>query len=91
VTLRCQAQCHVCPAHPIEVFLPISVIDAVTPELAKFGDEILSRRIFDWVTDAERNLPYLRGDGRNAFGRRTSELVASNGWRSLQNFGIENG
>jgi len=73
------------------VFLPKSVIESITPELANFGDEILSKRIFDWVTDAERNVPYVRGGGRDAFGRRTSELVVSEGWRKLQNFGIENG
>jgi hypothetical protein len=75
----------------LQVFLPSSVIESVTPDLAKFGDEILSRQIFDWVTDAERNVPYVRGGGRDAFGRRTSELVVSEGWRQLQNFGIENG
>jgi hypothetical protein len=73
------------------VFLPKSVIESITPELANFGDEILSKRIFDWVTDAERNVPYVRGGGRDAFGRRTSELVVSEGWRKLQNFGIESG
>lgn len=73
------------------VFLPTSVIASITPELAEFGDEILSKRIFDWVTDAERNLPYLRGGGRDAFGRRTSELVVSEGWRNLQDFSIKNG
>jgi hypothetical protein len=73
------------------VFLPKSVIESITPELANFGDEILSKRIFDWVTDAERNVPYVRGGGRDAFGRRTSELVVSEGWRQLQNFGIANG
>ena len=73
------------------MFLPKAVRDSVSPELAKFGDEILSKRIFNWVTDAERNVPYLRGSGRDAFGRRTSELVVSEGWRELQNFGIENG
>jgi hypothetical protein len=76
---------------PPTVFLPKSVIESITPELANFGDEILSKRIFGWVTDAERNVPYVRGGGRDAFGRRTSELVVSEGWRQLQNFGIENG
>jgi hypothetical protein len=73
------------------VFLPKSVIESVTPDLVKFGDEVLSKRILNWVTDAERNIPYVRGGGRDAFGRKTSELVVSEGWRELQNFGIENG
>ncbi|KAN0110611.1 acyl-CoA dehydrogenase/oxidase C-terminal [Hyaloscypha variabilis] len=75
----------------MNLFLPSSVIESIIPDLAKFGDEILSKQIFDWVTDAERNVPYVRGGGRDAFGRRTSELVVSEGWRQLQNFGIENG
>jgi hypothetical protein len=73
------------------VFLPRSIIDDVSPELERFGQEVLSKRIFDWVTDAEKNVPYLRGGGRDAFGRKTSELVVGEGWRKLQEFGIENG
>jgi len=80
-----------CSLTLLKVFLPHSVIESITPELAKFGDDILSKQIFDWVTDAERNVPYLRGGGRDAFGRRTSELVVSGGWKQLQRFGIENG
>lgn len=74
-----------------KVFLPKSIVNAVTPDLAQFGEEVLSKRILDWVTDAERNEPYVRGGGRDAFGRRTSELVVSEGWKNLQNFGIEHG
>lgn len=74
-----------------EVFLPSSVAASITPELSRFGDEVLSKRILDWVTDAERNVPYVRGGGRDAFGKRTSELVVSEGWKNLQSFGIENG
>ncbi len=73
------------------VFLPQEVSDVVTSDLSSFGQEVLSKRIFDWVTDAERNVPYLKGSGRDAFGRRTSDLVVSEGWRELQKFGIEQG
>lgn len=73
------------------MFLPKSAITSLTLDLANFGEEVLSKRIFEWVTDAERNVPYLKGGGRDAFGRRTSELVASEGWKNLQNFGIKNG
>lgn len=75
----------------IEVFLSRSLVVSISPELAKFGDEIISKQVLDWATDAERNVPYLRGGGRDAFGRRTSELVVSEGWRKLQDFGIESG
>lgn len=63
----------------------------MTPELSAFGQEVLSKQILDWVTDAERNVPYLKGGGRDAFGKRTSELVVTEGWKRLQDFGIQNG
>ncbi|KAE8443599.1 hypothetical protein EG329_001532 [Mollisiaceae sp. DMI_Dod_QoI] len=75
----------------LKVFLPQEVSDVVASDLSSFGQEVLSKRIFDWVTDAERNVPYLKGSGRDAFGRRTSDLVVSEGWRELQKFGIEQG
>lgn len=73
------------------VFLPRDIRDAIKPDLSNLGKEVLSKRVLDWVTDAERNVPYLKGGGRDAFGRRTSELIVTEGWRELQRFGIENG
>ncbi|KAK3944103.1 hypothetical protein QBC46DRAFT_280412 [Diplogelasinospora grovesii] len=77
------------------VFLPPSILSSVSPGLRKFGEEVLDQQIFDWVTDAERNLPYLRGNGRDAFGRPLkstgSELVTTEGWRKLQECGFRNG
>ena len=65
--------------------------EQVTPELAQLGDQVLSAQIFDWVTDSEKNLPSLRGSGRDAFGKPKSELVLSEGWRKLQEFGFAAG
>lgn len=73
------------------VFLPSSIFQAVEPDLSKLGEDVLSDAIFDYITDAERNLPYLRGNGRDAFGKPRSELVVTEGWRKLQDFGIEKG
>ncbi|KAK1835458.1 putative acyl-CoA dehydrogenase AidB [Podospora conica] len=75
----------------IKLFLPPSILDEVSPEISKLADEVLSPQIFDWVTDAERNLPYLRGSGRDAFGRPKSDLVVTEGWRKLQEFGLKKG
>ncbi|KAH9207051.1 hypothetical protein DL95DRAFT_528095 [Leptodontidium sp. 2 PMI_412] len=75
----------------LKFFLPQPILDSVTPELSAFGQEVLSKQILDWVTDAERNVPYLKGGGRDAFGKRTSELVVTEGWKRLQDFGIQNG
>lgn len=56
------------------------------------GDKVLSSTIFDAVTDSEKNVPYLRGSGRDAFGNPTSNsLIVSQGWTHLQNFGIQHG
>jgi alkylation response protein AidB-like acyl-CoA dehydrogenase len=63
----------------------------VQPDLARFGDQVLAPAIFDWITDAEKNLPYIRGSGRDAFGKPKSELVVTEGWKKLQDFGITNG
>jgi hypothetical protein len=63
----------------------------VEPEIALLGEEVLQDQIFEWITDSERNTPYLKGCGRDAFGRPTSELVTGEGWRKLQEFGVQKG
>lgn len=74
------------------MFLPSSVKTAVEPELQALGDKVLSTEIFDSISDAERNLPHLRGSGRDAFGQpRSDSLVVTEGWTNLQKFGIQNG
>jgi hypothetical protein len=73
------------------VFVPQALLDKVSAEISQLADEVLSPQIFDWVTDAERNLPYLRGSGRDAFGRPRSDLVVTEGWRKLQEFGLKKG
>ncbi|CAK7267363.1 hypothetical protein SEPCBS119000_002510 [Sporothrix epigloea] len=71
--------------------IPKDLRRQVEPELAQLGEDVLAPHIFELVTDAERNLPYLRGNGRNALGRPGSELVTGEGWRGLQAFGMERG
>ncbi|KZL68586.1 acyl- dehydrogenase [Colletotrichum incanum] len=75
----------------LRLFLPKHVIERVDVELAQFGEDVLSDQVFSWVTDSEKNKPYLKGNGRDAFGRPTSELIVGEGWRGLQDFGIRNG
>ncbi|KAM7184742.1 Acyl-CoA dehydrogenase/oxidase, N-terminal and middle domain containing protein [Rhypophila sp. PSN 637] len=74
-----------------KLFVPASILDKVGPEIEQLGQEVLSQQIFDWITDAEKNQPYLRGSGRDAFGRPKSELVVTEGWRKLQDFGLARG
>ena len=42
------------------VYLPAEVQGAINPDLAAFGDKVLSKQVLDWVADAEKNTPYLR-------------------------------
>ena len=74
-----------------QVFLPVNVLNAIKPDLSDFGQQVLSKQTLDWVIDAEKNAPYLKGSGRDAFGKRTSELVVGEGWRKLQEYGISQG
>lgn len=76
----------------LRLFLPSSFQTAIEPELQALGDKVLSNEIFDSISDAERNLPHLRGSGRDAFGQpRSDSLVVTEGWTNLQKFGIQNG
>ncbi|KAK1760536.1 hypothetical protein QBC47DRAFT_367412 [Echria macrotheca] len=75
----------------VKLFLPHSLLEAVGPEIAELGEQVLSQEIFDWITDSEKNQPYLRGSGRDAFGKPKSELVVGEGWRKLQEFGFKKG
>ncbi|KAL6796260.1 very-long-chain acyl-CoA dehydrogenase [Trichoderma sp. SZMC 28013] len=74
-----------------KLFLPAELREQIEPEVAKLGQEVLADRIFAWITDAERNKPYLKGSGRNAFGQWQGKLVMTEGWRQLQEFGFAKG
>ncbi|KAI0403988.1 very-long-chain acyl-CoA dehydrogenase [Xylaria palmicola] len=75
-----------------KLFLPADIARTVAPEITRLGDEVLQQHMFDWVTDAEKNQPYISGGGRNAFGQPVStKLVVAEGWRKLQHFSVEKG
>ncbi|KAI0117851.1 very-long-chain acyl-CoA dehydrogenase [Nemania sp. FL0031] len=75
-----------------KLFLPTDIARTVAPEITRLGDEVLQQHVFDWVTDAEKNQPYITGGGRNAFGQLVStKLVVTEGWRKLQDFSIGKG
>jgi hypothetical protein len=74
-----------------KVFLPFSIITEVEAEVAALGRDVLADEVFDWITDAEHNKPYIKGSGRDAFGRLQTELVTGEGWRELQKFGLSRG
>ncbi|KAF5656839.1 acyl dehydrogenase [Fusarium heterosporum] len=74
-----------------QLFLPQHIIHQVQEEVAALGDDVLSDQVFAWITDAERNKPYLKGSGRDAFGQWRGHLVTGEGWRRLQDFGQSRG
>ena len=73
------------------MFLPKEIEDAVSPDLERFGADVLSDKVMNWVSDAERNPPYLRGSGYDSWGNRTDDLLTGEGWRSLQDMGFREG
>ncbi|RGP65601.1 acyl- dehydrogenase [Fusarium sporotrichioides] len=74
-----------------KLFLPKHIVRQVEAEVAALGDDVLSDEVFAWITDAERNKPYLKGSGRGVFGQWKGDLVTGEGWRGLQNFGLSRG
>lgn len=75
------------------LFVPPAVLSKVSPELHTLGAEVLTPRILAHVTNAEKNPPYIDGDGFNSFGvpKDSAALVTSPGWQALQDFGLANG
>lgn len=43
------------------VFLPKNVAEDNAEDLSRFGTEVISQKVFNLVSDAERNIPYVRG------------------------------
>jgi len=73
------------------VFCPEDIASRAGHDIVALGDEALSNQVFTWISDAERNQPFLKGGGRDAFGKFRGELVVSEGWRKLQELGIKKG
>lgn len=71
------------------VYLPSEIQQEIYPDLNRFGDVVLSKKVLGWVADSEKNLPYLKT--WDTFGKRRDELITSEGWRNLQDLGIEEG
>lgn len=73
------------------VFVPSTLIPSLSQELSQLAAIIVSKQVIDWIANAETQLPYLKGSGYDAFGSPNDPLVTSEGWRRLQDLGIEQG
>jgi hypothetical protein len=43
------------------VFLPQKIVQDTSRDLSRFGDEVISKKVLNWTSDAEKNVPYVRG------------------------------
>ena len=71
------------------MFLSDAARSSVQNDLSGFGTTVLNQRILSWVADAETHPPRL--EAWDVWGKRQDQLVASEGWRNLQDLGISEG
>lgn len=62
---------------------------SIATDLAQCGASVLEPKVLRWTADAEAHPPILHP--WNIWGKRTDDLVTSEGWRALQAKGIEEG
>ncbi|KAJ3340981.1 hypothetical protein HDU93_005845 [Gonapodya sp. JEL0774] len=61
----------------------------VESDLRRFGDEVVSGKMLEWVRDAEENPPRLKQF--DAWGRRIDQLITSEGWRNMRTVAAKEG
>ena len=61
------------------------------PDLARLAEEASSEQVMAWISNAEKQQPYVKN--HNAWGARydVDKLVTSEGWKSLRRWGAQNG
>ena len=72
-----------------KAYVPESVKSSISNDLSIFGEVVLSPKILRWAADAESHPPEVHT--QNSWGHKTNDLVTSEGWRRLQDFGISEG
>lgn len=72
-------------------YLPTDLLEKILPRLAKFGEEAVSARVNELISNAERDQPYIKT--RNLWGEKYphDRLVTSEGWKGIGRWGISNG
>ena len=72
-------------------YLPGSVLQKLTPSLRRFGSEAVSPETYAWISNAERQQPYVKQ--YNIWGQRypVDRLVTSHGWKEVGKWGIRRG
>ena len=72
-------------------YLPGNLLHKIKPRLETFGEEAISDRTNELISNAEREQPYVKS--RNVWGEKYpyDKLVTSEGWKQLGRWGIRNG
>ena len=71
------------------VYLPHEVQSSITTDLSQCGASVLKPEVLRWTADGEACPPTLHS--WDVWGKRSDELVTSQGWRTLQEQGIKEG
>lgn len=70
-------------------FVPKEILQDAQIELENLGEKVIDRQVFEWIEDAENNLPYIVS--QDLFGHQQNRLVTSQGWKNLKALGIREG
>lgn len=75
----------------ISLHIPSPLPPSLSDDLSRFSNKVLSKPVLSHIADSERNLPYLKP--LTTFGEENKQdpLVTSEGWRALQDIGIQEG
>lgn len=73
----------------LDLFLPADTRASLDGQLTTLGATVLSPQVLFWLRDAENHHPTLVL--RDSFGAPRNELITSEGWRQLQDFGLREG
>lgn len=75
----------------LDWYLPPEVLSEIWPRLKRFGEEAVSPQVNEWISNAEREHPYVKT--RNVWGGNYAydRLATSYGWRELGKWGAKNG
>ena len=73
----------------LSLFTAPAVLNQATPSLTSLATRVLSPKILRHMASAEHDPPHVQHF--DTFGRRVDNLITSEGWRGLQEFGIAEG
>ncbi|KIX04743.1 uncharacterized protein Z518_05613 [Rhinocladiella mackenziei CBS 650.93] len=75
----------------VKAYLPPGVFEIVKPRLTRFAEEAVSDEINEWISNAEKQQPYVKTS--DVWGKRFpyDRLITSHGWKELGRWGAKNG